>query len=76
MFNYGQNYYRQIEGSPIGSPCSPQLADLVTEILEENIFQKIAKPFFYIRYVDDSFIIINELEIEILMMHSTAMKIN
>lgn len=43
------------------SPCSPQLADLVIEFLEEDIFKKNQEPFFYI---DDSYIIICVFEIE------------
>lgn len=51
----------------MGSPSSSQLAHLVMDILEEDIFQKIGKPFFYIRYIDDYVIIIHKLEIENLM---------
>lgn len=52
FFNGG--FYLQIDGSPMGSPMSPVLADLVMEILEESVLNKVLYhiPFFF-RYVDD-----------------------
>lgn len=53
-FQFNGQFYRQIFGSPMGSPASPVFADLVLEILEETVIKKLGfkLPFFY-RYVDD-----------------------
>lgn len=53
-FQFNGQFYRQIFGSPMGSPASPVFADLVLEILEEMVIKKLGfkLPFFY-RYVDD-----------------------
>ncbi|XP_037028790.1 uncharacterized protein LOC119069023 [Bradysia coprophila] len=53
-FQYDNIFYKQIYGSPMGSPVSPHLADLVLEILQEKVISKLSfhLPYFY-RYVDD-----------------------
>lgn len=53
-FQYDNIYYRQSHGSPMGSPVAPHLADLVLEILQDEVIRKLGfnLPFFY-RYVDD-----------------------
>ena len=45
--------------TPMGSPISPMLADLVLENLEEVVLNKLSfKIYAYYRYVDDTFLII------------------
>lgn len=53
-FQYDNIFYKQIYGSPMGSPVSPHLADLVLEILQDKVIQKLSfhLPYFF-RYVDD-----------------------
>lgn len=41
-FQYNDIYYRKTYGSPMGSPVSPHLADLVLEILQNNVIQKLS----------------------------------
>ncbi len=54
VFKYKDTVYKQIFGSPMGSPGSPSFADLVMEILEDEVIKKLPckLPFFF-RYVDD-----------------------
>lgn len=54
VFKYKEVFYKQIFGSPMGSPGSPCFADLVMEILEEEVIKNLPwkLPFFF-RYVDD-----------------------
>jgi len=64
-FKFNGKYYEQIYGSPMGSPLSPILADIVMEDLEVNCLQKMEfKIHTYYRYVDDIFLIIPESKIE------------
>lgn len=56
-FTYQNQTYKQIFGSPMGSPVSPALAELVLEWLEDKVLNNlkvkgINVPF-YFRYVDD-----------------------
>lgn len=54
FFQFNGAFYKQIFGSPMGSPSSPVFADLILEILQEEVIRKLGfnLPFF-IRYVDD-----------------------
>ena len=57
MFN-GQ-YYEQIFGSPMGSPLSPILADMVMDDLETDCLERLSfKTSLFYRYVDDILAII------------------
>lgn len=53
-FQFEGTFYKQIFGAPMGSPSSPVFADLVLEILEDVVINKLGfrLPFFW-RYVDD-----------------------
>lgn len=53
-FCFGNNIYKQIFGTPMGSPLSPVLADLVLQDIENKALYRIGfkLPLFF-RYVDD-----------------------
>jgi len=54
FFTFNNNYYKQTFGTPMGSPFSPTIADLVLQKLEINVISEIStKPIFYYRYIDD-----------------------
>jgi len=54
FFTFDEVTYKQIFGSPMGSPLSPVLADLVMQDLENKAIDKLDFSFpFYYRYVDD-----------------------
>lgn len=60
-FSFNGNYYKQIFGTPMGSPLSPILADIVMEDLLDSIVQKLDfKIKLIVKYVDDLFFIIPE----------------
>nr|VZI47083.1 unnamed protein product [Spirometra erinaceieuropaei] len=60
---FDNRYYQQVKGTPMGSPISGLLAELVLQRLEEVVFQAI-KPKLWLRYVDDTFVIIKKCEVE------------
>jgi len=58
-FAFNGRYYEQIYGSPMGSPLSPILADIVMEDFETLSLQKLDFVVHtYYRYIDDIFMII------------------
>ena len=57
-FKYNNVYYKQIHGAAMGSPLSPVIANLYMESLEEKALSTMTQPpRFYMRYVDDTFMI-------------------
>ncbi|CAH8463563.1 unnamed protein product [Schistosoma turkestanicum] len=60
-FVFNNNYYRQIDGLAMGSPLGPILADLFLAKLENGpLNEVIQKLDLYCRYVDDTFIIVDQ----------------
>jgi hypothetical protein len=54
FFSFNNSYYKQKFGTPMGSPLSPIIADLVMQDLESRALKKIGVELpFYFRYVDD-----------------------
>jgi len=54
FFTFNNKFYKQIFDTPIGSPLSPILADIVLQDVEEAALGRIpAELPFYIKYVDD-----------------------
>lgn len=53
-FTFNNIIYKQTFGTPMGSPLSPIIADLVMQDLEETVFKSMNKKIsLYFRYVDD-----------------------
>lgn len=61
-------YYSQIFGSPMGSPLSPPIANLVMESIENKVLKSLDfKPILFKRYVDDILTIIPKNKVEYLL---------
>ena len=58
--SFQDRYFRQIDGLAMGSPCSPDVANLYTGELERRRFAKYpnANVLMYVRYIDDIFMIV------------------
>nr|VZI27786.1 unnamed protein product [Spirometra erinaceieuropaei] len=64
--NYCQfdgKFYQQVKGTPMGSPISGLLAELVLQRLERAVVHTF-EPKMWLRYVDDTFVIIETREVE------------
>nr|VZI18284.1 unnamed protein product [Spirometra erinaceieuropaei] len=64
--NYCQfdgKFYQQEKGTPMGSPISVLLAELVLQRLEQDVVYTF-EPKMWLRYVDDTFVIIKTREVE------------
>ena len=57
FFEWKNEFYKLEDGSPMGSPISPVLADFCLQELEEVLISENPHIQFYRRYVDDTFII-------------------
>ncbi|BHF63431.1 hypothetical protein SprV_0200642300 [Sparganum proliferum] len=55
--------YQQVKGTPMGSPSSGLLAELVLQRLEQEVVQSF-QPKTWLRYVDDTFVIVKTCEVE------------
>ncbi|BHF63008.1 hypothetical protein SprV_0200599700 [Sparganum proliferum] len=60
---FDNKFYQQVKGTPMGSPISGLLAELVLQRLEKEVFQALS-PKVWLRYVDDTFVVIKNCEVE------------
>nr|VZI39023.1 unnamed protein product [Spirometra erinaceieuropaei] len=58
-FTFDSRTYKQIKGTPMGSPISSLVAELVLQELEKVAFSHY-QPAFWRRFVDDTFVIIEK----------------
>ena len=63
--NVNGDLYVQCEGVSMGSPLGPTFADFYMCQLENDVFENnpSVKPFIYVRYVDDCFLVVSNYEI-------------
>ena len=63
FFSFDGKLYQQIRGTPMGSPVSGLIAEAVMQRLEERALPQI-NPKLWVRYVDDTFVILKRTEVE------------
>jgi len=63
-FQFRDKIYQQVDGTPMGSPLSPVLADLYLQSIEKQQVMGNSSVKLWIRYVDDIFCIIKTTERE------------
>nr|VZI34657.1 unnamed protein product [Spirometra erinaceieuropaei] len=62
-FTFGGQMYEQIKGTPVGSPSSSLIAEVVLQRIEHLVFAQY-QPKFWARYVEDSFVVVKTTDIE------------
>jgi hypothetical protein len=72
-FQYREEFYQQTQGAAMGSPVSPIVANLFMEEFEKEAL-KTAKhpPTIWLRYVDDTFVVVQEQYVEEFTNHINA----
>ena len=76
-FIYDGKFYKQKKGAPVGSLVSPTVANLYMEHFEErSIREALHPPDIWLRYVDDTFTVLQESEVEHLTHHLNSMDEN
>ena len=69
-FVYKGLYYKQIQGTAMGSPVSPIIANIYMEHFEQLALESYQNPpKIWYRYVDDTFAVIHEYEIDDFTLH-------
>nr|VZI24898.1 unnamed protein product [Spirometra erinaceieuropaei] len=58
-FTFDGTIYEQVKGTPMGSPISGLIAEAVLQRLESLVFRH-HRPKFWARYVDDTFVVIEQ----------------
>ena len=64
FFLFNEKYYKQIDGVAMGSPLGPTLANIFMCHYEKEWLEQCSslhKPYFYRRYVDDTFVLFDDV---------------
>nr|VZI50406.1 unnamed protein product [Spirometra erinaceieuropaei] len=62
-FTFDGQMYEQIKGTPMGSPISGLIAEVVLQRVEHLVFTKY-QPKFWARYVDDTLVVVKTTDVE------------
>ena len=54
-FSFNGAMYCQVDGISMGSPTGPTLANILVGFHERLLIDRFPLPYFYLRYVDDTF---------------------
>ena len=69
-FLYQEQYYEQKDGTAMGSPVSPVVANIFMEHIEERAIRSSPHPIrFWRRYVDDTFCFLSKSSVEEVQKH-------
>ena len=68
-FSFQDQFYEQVEGVAMGSPVSPIVANLYIEYLEQKGLSTAPPPWFWHRFVDDTFVIHKEVNKQDFLQH-------
>jgi hypothetical protein len=64
-FQYNKKFYKQIDGTAMGSPASPAIADIVMTTLLEKVVKDLREEIMFVRkYVDDLILAVKEEKVE------------
>nr|VZI34663.1 unnamed protein product [Spirometra erinaceieuropaei] len=70
-FTVDGTIYKQVKGTPMGSPISGFIAESVLQRLESLVFQH-HKPMFWARYVEDTFVVLKRDQVLTFQEHFKA----
>lgn len=63
LFQFEGNLYEQVDGVAMGSPMGPLIANAFVCKIEKQLETENKVPFFYKRYVDDTFSALPDVKI-------------
>ena len=77
-FSFKGKFYKQIHGCDMGSPISPFVANLCMEVFEERALgcYNGVRPRLWLRYVDDTFVILEKNESSKFLDHLNSQDVN
>ncbi|XP_068671745.1 uncharacterized protein [Montipora foliosa] len=77
-FSFKGKFYKQIHGCAMGSPISPIVANLCMEVFEQRALgcYNGVRPRLWLRYVDDTFVILEKNETSRFLDHLNSQDVN